>query len=52
MLLTGCAPAFASMAVIDGHLRLKAAIAENMLQVPVIPCDDWTDPQVKAFDSW
>jgi ParB-like chromosome segregation protein Spo0J len=35
--------------VIDGHLRLKGAIAENMRQVPVIPCDDWTDAQVKAF---
>jgi ParB-like chromosome segregation protein Spo0J len=29
--------------VIDGHLRLKAAIAENMAQVPVIACDDWTE---------
>jgi DNA modification methylase len=35
--------------VIDGHLRLKAAIAENMTQLPVIPCDGWTDAQVKAF---
>ena len=35
--------------VIDGHLRLKGAIAENMREVPVIPCDGWTDAQVKAF---
>src|SRR4051812_47203634 len=35
--------------VIDGHLRLKAAIAEKLAQVPVIPCDDWTEAQVKAF---
>ena len=35
--------------VIDGHLRLKGAIAEKMRAVPVIPCDGWTDAQVKAF---
>src|SRR5277367_2435086 len=35
--------------VVDGHLRLKGAIAEKMLEVPVIPCDGWTDAQVKAF---
>lgn len=35
--------------VVDGHLRLKGAIAENMREVPVIPCDGWTDAQVKAF---
>lgn len=35
--------------VIDGHLRLKGAIAESMTEVPVIPCDGWTDAQVKAF---
>jgi hypothetical protein len=35
--------------VIDGHLRLKGAIAENMREVPVVPCDGWTDAQVKAF---
>lgn len=35
--------------VIDGHLRLKGAIAEKMAEVPVIPCDGWTDAQVKAF---
>ena len=35
--------------VIDGHLRLKGAIAEGMQEVPVIPCDNWTEAQVKAF---
>lgn len=35
--------------VVDGHLRLKGAIAESMTEVPVIPCDGWTDAQVKAF---
>ena len=35
--------------VIDGHLRLKGAIAEKMKEVPVVPCDAWTDAQVKAF---
>ena len=35
--------------VVDGHLRLKGAIAEKMREVPVIPCDGWTDAQVKAF---
>jgi DNA modification methylase len=35
--------------VIDGHLRLKAAIAEGYMEVPVIPVDEWSDAQVKAF---
>jgi DNA modification methylase len=35
--------------VIDGGLRLKAGLKMGMTQVPVIPCDDWTDAQVKAF---
>src|SRR5271154_4255345 len=35
--------------VIDGHLRLKGAIAEKIREVPVVPCDGWTDAQVKAF---
>jgi len=35
--------------VIDGHLRLKAAEKLGMTEVPVIPCDDWTDAQCKAF---
>ena len=36
-------------AVVDGHLRLKAARRLGMTEVPVIPCDGWTDAQVKAF---
>ena len=35
--------------VIDGHLRLKGAIAERMREVPVVPRDGWTDVQVKAL---
>jgi DNA modification methylase len=41
--------------VIDGHLRLKAARklgswpGGNATRIPVIPCDGWTDAQVKAF---
>ena len=35
--------------VVDGHLRLKAARKIGMTEVPVIPCDGWTDAQVKAF---
>ena len=35
--------------VIDGHLRLKAAVEEGYSEVPVVPCEDWNDAQVKAF---
>src|SRR5215203_4534720 len=35
--------------VIDGHLRLKAAVKLGITDVPVILCDDWTEAQVKAF---
>jgi ParB-like chromosome segregation protein Spo0J len=41
--------------VIDGHLRLKAARklgswpGGDKTRIPVIPCDDWTEAQVKAF---
>src|SRR5579862_5757276 len=35
--------------VIDGDLRLKAARALEMTEVPAIVCDDWSDAQVKAF---
>jgi DNA modification methylase len=41
--------------VIDGHLRLKAARkmrswpGGDTTRIPVIPCDGWTDIQVKAF---
>jgi DNA modification methylase len=36
-------------AVIDGHLRLKAAHRLGMTEVPVILCDEWTEAQVRAF---
>ena len=41
--------------VIDGHLRLKAALklqswpGGDTTCIPVILCDEWTDAQVKAF---
>lgn len=35
--------------VIDGDLRLKGAIAENLEEIPVVICDGWTDGQIKAF---
>ncbi len=35
--------------LIDGHLRLKAARALNLTEVPVIIADDMTEAQVKAF---
>jgi len=35
--------------VVDGHLRLKAARALELRDVPVILCDEWTPAQVKAF---
>ena len=35
--------------VVDGHLRLKAAHALEMTELPVILCDEWSESQVKAF---
>ena len=35
--------------VIDGHLRLKAAVKLGLAEVPVIICDGWSAAQVKAF---
>lgn len=35
--------------VVDGHLRLKAAIKLKMTSVPVMLCDEWSQAQVKAF---
>lgn len=35
--------------VIDGHLRLKAALKMGLQEVPVIVCDSWTPEQVRAF---
>ena len=36
-------------AVVDGHLRLKAAQRLEMKEVPVILCDEWSEAQVRAF---
>jgi hypothetical protein len=35
--------------LIDGHLRLKAALKIGLTEVPVILCDEWSVEQVKAF---
>ena len=35
--------------IVDGHLRLKAAERLAIAELPVILCDEWTEPQVKAF---
>lgn len=35
--------------LIDGHLRLKAALAAGLRSIPVIPADDMTPEQVRAF---
>jgi hypothetical protein len=35
--------------IVDGHLRLKAALKLGMTELPVIACDDWSEAQVKAF---
>lgn len=35
--------------LIDGHLRLKAALAMQLATVPVIVADDMTSEQVRAF---
>ncbi|MGO9010960.1 MAG: DNA modification methylase [Bryobacteraceae bacterium] len=41
--------------VVDGQLRLKAARQQgswpggDTTQIPVVPCDEWTPAQVKAF---
>jgi len=35
--------------VIDGHLRLKAARAAGITEIPVLIADDMTDEQIKAF---
>ena len=35
--------------IVDGHLRTKAARRLGMTELPVVPCDDWTDAQVRAF---
>src|SRR6266851_4854021 len=35
--------------VVDGHLRLKAALKLGIREIPVILCDEWSPAQVKAF---
>jgi DNA modification methylase len=35
--------------VVDGHLRLKAALKMGLSEIPVMRCDEWTPAQVKAF---
>jgi DNA modification methylase len=35
--------------VVDGHLRLKAALKLGMQELPVTLCDEWTPAQVTAF---
>lgn len=35
--------------VVDGHLRLKAARKLGLETVPVMLCDDMSEPQIKAF---
>ena len=41
--------AMSSGEVVDGHLRLKAALRMGLTSVPVILADDLTAPQIKAF---
>ena len=36
-------------AVVDGHLRLKGAIAAGLVEVPVILVDDLSEAQIRAF---
>jgi DNA modification methylase len=36
-------------AVVDGHLRLKAALALGMSTVPVVLADDLSEAQIRAF---
>jgi len=36
-------------AIIDGHLRFKAAHKLGFTEVPVIVCDDWSPEQIQAF---
>jgi len=35
--------------VIDGHLRIKAAVKLGIKEIPVIVSDDMTEAQIKAF---
>jgi ParB-like chromosome segregation protein Spo0J len=35
--------------IVDGDLRLKAAVRLGIQELPVILCDEWSIAQVKAF---
>jgi ParB-like chromosome segregation protein Spo0J len=35
--------------IVDGRLRLKAALKIGLTELPVILCDEWTEAQVRAF---
>ena len=35
--------------IVDGNLRLKAALKLGITEIPVILCDEWTPAQVEAF---
>lgn len=35
--------------IVDGHMRLKAARLLGMEEVPVLPADDMSDEQIRAF---
>jgi hypothetical protein len=38
--------------VVDGHLRLKAALKLGITEIPVILCDEWSPAQVKSFQAY
>ncbi len=35
--------------ICDGHLRAKGAAKLGMKEVPVIPCDNWSEDQIRSF---
>lgn len=39
----------ASGEIVDGHLRVKAARALGIAEIPVIPCDDLDDAHIRAL---
>jgi ParB-like chromosome segregation protein Spo0J len=38
-------------AVVDGHLRLKAAYKLGITEIPVILCDEWTEGASEGIPS-
>ncbi|NUQ75108.1 MAG: ParB N-terminal domain-containing protein [Polyangiaceae bacterium] len=40
---------FSDRVVVDGHLRIKAAIQAGLTELPVINADDMTPEQIRAF---